>query len=102
MNIYWYYYRSLLLASIAISFLFSVISLQLTLSSVSLDMDNFGLKKFVILYATVGFSLAALLDTFFYKNKKYIFYNMGYSRRSVFFRVSIFNWLIMILLCLLM
>lgn len=73
MNIYWYYYKSLLLASIAISFLFSVISLQLTLSSVSLDMDNFGLKKFVILYATVGFSLATLLDTFFIRIKSIYF-----------------------------
>lgn len=100
MRIYWFYYRSLLVSALAFAFFLSIISFNLEIgaSAIKVDWANFHLKKFIFLFSTFGFSLSALLDSYFYKDKKYIYYNLGYSRRRIFLVLSIFNLIIMGLL----
>jgi len=62
------------------------------------SLDYFSVKKFIILFATVGFGSAALLDSYFYKNKNYIYYNLGYNPWRLFAMGNVFNVLLAVLI----
>lgn len=101
MKVYWFYYKSLLLTAVAFSLFLSITNLEFGADGgpISIGVDYFGIKKFVIFFATIGFGLAALLNSYFYKHKSYMYYNLGYSPRRIFIVLSIVNLFIMSCVC---
>jgi len=102
MKVYWFYYKSLFLTAASFSLFLSLIDLGSSSVVVNITFDYYQLKKFIVIFSVAGFSLAALLNSYFYANKNYMYYNLGYSSRQLFMRTSGFNLLVMSIVCIIL
>ena len=94
MKIYWFYYKSLIILNLSISFFLAFIQFNFNPLEIQLDFGFQTLGRFVFIFMTIGFVLSALVDSMVYKNRKYIYYNLGISRRRLVLVAIIFNLII--------
>ena len=94
MKIYWFYYKSLILLNLSISLFLAFIQFNFEPLEIKLDFGYGALGRFVFVFMTIGFAISAFVDSFVYKNRKYIYYNLGISRRRIVLLAFIFNLII--------
>lgn len=98
MKVYWFYYKQIFLLNLGLSFILSIIPLEMDTTAMlavapvfSVDSTIEGLKKLPIVFATIGFVMATGIDSFFYQQTNFLYYNLGFSKRKVVFAAFLIN-----------
>lgn len=78
MKVYWYYYKQILPVNIAITTVLAVAYIDL----------------FYVVFISFGFILSVFLHSFFNKNAKYVYYNLGYSKLRIVLHAFAINLLV--------
>ncbi len=75
MKVYWYYYKQVLPVNLAITTALSLAFMDL----------------FYLVFISFGFTLSVFLHSYFNKNAKYIYCNLGISKRQVVLGAFLIN-----------
>lgn len=105
MKIYWFYYKQIFLANLGLSFVISIIPLEMDINGMLVIAPVFSMEstlqeihKLPFVFATFGFFIVIGAERFFYKRTNYLYHNLGFSKRQVIGVAFLINILVALLM----